>query len=101
MATSARQIQITEQTSRAVVENQLRVGLDVVCYQRGIFILLNVIREKRILKKIFRERWSLSFSLSLSLILSLSLSHARARAFLVVRLRILLFSSERDDCFVF
>ena len=39
MATSAKQIQITEQTSRAVVENQLRVGLDVVCYQRGIFKL--------------------------------------------------------------
>ena len=38
MATSAKQIQITEQTSRAVVENQLRVGLDVVCYQRGTFL---------------------------------------------------------------
>jgi len=38
MATSAKQIQITEQTSRAVVENQLRVGLDVVCYQRGACI---------------------------------------------------------------
>jgi len=28
-------IQITEQTSRTMVENQLRIGLDVVCYQRG------------------------------------------------------------------
>ena len=31
-----RKIQIiTEQTSRTMVENQLRIGLDVVCYQRG------------------------------------------------------------------
>ena len=36
MATKlAQKIQITEQTSRTMVENQLRIGLDVVCYQRG------------------------------------------------------------------
>jgi hypothetical protein len=98
MATSAKQIQITEQTSRAVVENQLRVGLDVVCYQRGTFLYYFFLKlvergEERLLKKNIppRERVSLSFSLSLSL----------ARAFLVVHLLVLLFSSARDDCFVF
>lgn len=30
-----KKIQITERTSRTMVENQLRIGLDVVCYQRG------------------------------------------------------------------
>jgi len=36
MATKlAQKVQITEQTSRTMVENQLRIGLDVVCYQRG------------------------------------------------------------------
>ena len=36
MATKlAQKIQITEQTSLTMVENQLRIGLDVVCYQRG------------------------------------------------------------------
>ena len=97
MATSAKQIQITEQTSRAVVENQLRVGLDVVCYQRGTFLYYFFFKlvergEERILKKKYssaRERVSLSFSLSL------------ARAFILVHLLVLLFSSARDDCFVF
>ena len=71
MATSAKQIQITEQTSRAVVENQLRVGLDVVCYQRGTFLYIFFFKlvergEERILKKNIppRERESLSFSFS-------------------------------------
>jgi hypothetical protein len=75
MATSAKQIQITEQTSRAVVENQLRVGLDVVCYQRGIFyIIFKFIGEG---EKDFEKKYSARDGLSLSLSLSLSLLLSR------------------------